>query len=494
MLETSTPAQPDTIPFRLFVTQLLQMIANLKANPDVRNTTFKDVSIHAIMQTPLTQLELLKEIIPKAAEINMEVMPGFRLMETNAAPLGYMDPVRWQRNADYLLALADAVPVRGRKVVFDQEDYQSGTIRAPSVEAQAIPMKPFIDAVKATGIIPCVYPAFYSYHDVLVLGDAVCGNIELWTETVFDLSERVRLGNAEGGMTSQYRAQTGFLNRWPNCVVRHGAYDHLLRSFGHQMRQRMSDYGPKLPWIFDAIRKDNAQIGLPKWITAETRDTSNDVSQAWVMGPYATGHVQTQIPTGMTLSSTPLPGFPSPIRADVKYTSGYILTGGKCLKASNAIPTTGDFSVACEVILPPTGSGPIMGSNQSNHESWQVIYDETVNQIVLELRQPNVTATNPLRKVSTVVIDAPTKGVPIRILISKLGTGWLTQASTTPFVAPLTVNNPGGHLYIGAGSVMGFYTQTFFEGLIVKNAEVLRPVLTAVERVSVVAKGYPRLP
>lgn len=481
------------VPIRLYVSQAPSMLDNLAANPDVRRSpAFERIALQLELKSPLADVAQIHAIEARATALGIPTIPGFRCVEMPLLTLGAADPSIWIRNAAYLNALAKQYPgMVGRAVAFDFEKYAAGQPAPISYDAASLAMAPFIAAVRELGIYPIVYPADPRDFTVQVLGDAVGGRLELWTETTFPLAELLRTDTAHARdvEVAHSRVTTQFHRRWPSAVVRNGSYDPWLQTAGQVARATPDAFGVANPWIFPDGH--DTAIGTPAWVRGGSAST-NDVAYVWLFPPYATQPAQ---PSLGAWPMVPMQIVATPARQDIRSTRGWLASGGNALLAKDAVPKLGDLTVQVEAILPLVGAGPIVGGSQANSESWQVVYDSALDAIVLELRQPG-----PAIKLRSVMLAKPPRDVPIRVLVSAGAKGarwsWAVLAggvtTTGQVLAPSAVTS-AGHLWFAGGVVMGgSKISAQYEGLVIARVEEHLRELSKDERAAAVAGAYPR--
>jgi hypothetical protein len=239
-------------------------------------------------------------------------------------------------------------------------------------------------------------------------------------------------------------------------------------------------YGANGLWLFSAVRED-AVIGTHGWTTGISRSSSNDPIYVWAAAP----HSGVTIPAAKgSRSLVVTQALASTARRDLRAEAGHLLAGGMVLRSGDALPQTGDFSVAIGVLIPPTGDGPIVGVSQANSESWQIV--ATGTKIEFHLR--HVVAPH-----AVVQIGEAARGTVQRIALSRSGTAWSWDAGAgAGSRIDGAVARGSGHLWIGAGTAHGTYAVRTLDGLVLTDAEVWYRALTLAEINAVREKAYPR--
>ena len=448
----AAPASADEYYFRQYLGLVPKILDNLETR---RSPYFQAIGLQIVLKTPSTDMPALDPVLERADALGIPVIPGWRVVMTSTA----IDAAKvWTRNAELLREFIALYPrFQGTRMAFDLEEYtQGGESLAATLDAQSAAMAPFLAVLAEARIIPAIYPADPDDLVTLAIGDASAGRIELWTERDFGLSERMRSNPAaaDAVLASMARIQTRFRSRWPDSIVRHGSYDHLLRAWGAPARARLLDFGSHLPWIFQRDRIDEWAIGTSGWYAGTSRSTTNDPAHAWVAPPMSVGGVNGS-PAMMVVQAT------SAGRADLRSSDGQLLSDGRVLRAGDVLQRSGSDTIVVDVVIPRVGDGPVFGASQRNSETWQV--SARGDAIMLEHR-----GREPVK------LGLAVRGEPTRIVLTNKAPN-------------------AGHLWIGLGTRLdGTGSVVMFDGLVFRGAEVWHRWLSDVEQAAVRARAYPR--
>lgn len=489
--------------FRLYVRDAKQMLVNLKLNPSVRLNQFKNIKLYVILKNPEIDVLELPEIFSLAAEINMEVITGFRLMETKpASGLGWLDVERWTRNASYLNLIVNSVAALTTtlttkfKIALDIEDY-AGSMPIPTTDQMLVATSQFTTAIKALRITPCVYPAETAPEVLDPIISCVNNDAELWTEIGFPLSKYLRSNSviATSIKARMFQFEHDLKARWPGVKVVHGSGDDIIRDFTlPAIRDALiKDLG--FGWIFDSIRIDNPRIGTPEWCTGLTASTTNDVKHCFFAEPNSISFLKGW-PSGASYSIVQAAAAP-PIRTDLRSTAGTLLTNGVALRYEIMQRDAREGAVACNFQLPVNGlsGGPIFGASQANSESWQMTYDQQTDSIVFDVYQVAVVGQLGTR-LRTTIMEHPLKGTPIKFVASLKDGAWSIIGTGMPAPVIIPVIRPtvgAGHIWIGAGTNCdGSRKTVVFDNIVVISVESWHRALFPTEHALALA-SWPRV-
>lgn len=470
------------------------LVDRLKADPAMRSSpAYAGIAIYALIKDLPAQLPAYRALRDSAHAIGIDVIPGWNLM-ADCPFKGWVDAARWAKWGDWVRLIRPEMLPGMDLVIFDSEAYQctspkasyladiihAGWTRAQFDAAHA----PFLQAIRDTGIIPGLTPA--NSDDLMTEEIAKLGNGIFWVQDGFHWPEQCRIAPDAADKTALIlaRNRTSYESKWPQTKGRVGSYvdDDIIKKIGLAGRARLVDLGNLPPLLLMRTQHlDTAAVGTAAWLDLTSRSSTNDMNQVWVAQPYASTAIAS--PGGVPMLPTSIASVTT--RKDIRSDQGFLITNGVALRASDVMPhPTGDWTDVFEFILPPTGKGPVAGGNQRNYECFQLVIDDAGN-LVLEVRHSSA----PLKSSVVVQANVP-RGVPIRMYLAQKGqTFFYPGGSWTP---SRPMNPQAGHLWIGAGTDMGTYNQTFFEGLCYRNGEHYLRALSAAEGLAVLAKAYPR--
>jgi hypothetical protein len=489
---------------RLYVSQAQKRLLNLEAD-----------KTQAELESGAAWVVVIKDVVAgmadflatrdRCAALGISVIPSFRLMD-GIDFAGWWNEDRWARNAQWFEALKPFAQ-HGR-IALDAEAYQCVSPKQSYAESFAKAGKDPSDVVKVWSpllkaidhygqdIVPCIFPANLDDLITREISHAASSSVELWTEHHYDLVSVARTdpdaADHKALEWAHWRAQAA--QRFPWAIVRHGSYEDVRKRWGVAIaHERELDFGPHEPWVYLFSRTAEDKMGSRGWYDGTCWSTTNDVAQAWAFPPLSGKGNYPAVPGGATFKTFA----PNLMVAEEspKYfvVAGCRLPNGYGFMATDVLPKVASaFTATLEVVLPPSGCGPVIGACQKNSESWQIVLTET-GDLMLELRR----ASPP--KVSVLVASAPLRGVPLRLSVSMTGKAWSwASVQDKRLFVPGSVTLPdgpgpgAGHLYVGSGTIMGTYTPVTLTGLVVSNVELHLRALNSSEVSAVLATPYPR--
>jgi len=505
----SAPAHADDLFYRLYPVDAAKYL-DRPIPGTALNLILQDTSAEKLAEAQLIQA--------KAAAANVLIVYGFRLMESKPAG-GWADAARWQRNADSLAKMIDALGIKaGDLMPLDEEDYR-GAMPMPSEAEFLMAAKPFLDVARARGIKVAIYPADLRRGPITWIVDALCpsGEVvasstvayvracrhaELWTELNFGVYETLRDPMKVGSAYAPFWAfEAEAARRWPGIRVRHGVFDRALRpglvapSMLAQLRERGFD------WAFDLDRvaADKAQLGSPDWMAGTRLHSSNDISHAWRFSPLSQGPTPS-VPSGLPMTFVGSSNLAA--RKDLRSTLGALVTGGQHFYASQALPrVSSTFSLSLGVAFQEGGFGPVVGACTYNSESWQVtltsrLDPEYPDTLVLELRQ------GAGKKLVVPVLRNPPRFTAMRLVLVLDGSTWTVQVTggeRVVVVPTVAVTSGGGNVYLAYGTAVvgrnaaGVIPVQTFNGLIPIDLDVTKRAWTPSEAAAALKLPFPRV-
>jgi hypothetical protein len=419
--------------------------------PDVVRRYFPDTRLALIVNHPMavgsipSDLPAAQSALEKAQQLGMPAFWGFRMMDNRREVVGvnpityrpddpvdpastpdvtfatgWMSPLQWQRNADFLNALLAGLrdyPAQN----YLQLDMEAGWItdyEVPTLEALAQTghtlddlrraMAPFLAAVESSGMVPYMYPA--SPDDIVMpliaaasrgrAGTLLDHKALVCSQTTYGAARHHRRDPERQYLlwaAGQQALRTRILEACgPDVRIGLALYDDIYRHHGDDLRDDHAVLGPHEGLVFMRNRVDVALVGTPAWHQALHYASHNDVRYDWALPNLHQGNIARSYGT----APAPLPlishraspnntvAYPAPTRRyDLdpdERIQGIRLdapdpAGGwtfHAYRATNAFPTGAGattWSVRVRFRVPANAAdAPIFSQSPVNLRSWQV--------------------------------------------------------------------------------------------------------------------------
>ncbi len=450
-----------------------ELLANLKANPDIRNDVWGRTTLHVLALDPADPANLaqLDTCFAMAAALTppMPVYPAFRVLPSGNKADQWTKPAYWAAlvpGTKELLARRQAGDAR---IGIDAEAYPAGSLdgdemtraslaAAGKTEAQFdAAILPFLDCLATASPRPvvCIYPQVMGDRDqmnlliVRLLDRLGPRHVQIWWETYFHGPEDHRTDPHRDylqGLVSAHHERSKFELNYgtPHLIHRLGIDDDAYQYiWGRKWRATEEEtYGAIRPWVFDRTRRNWRSWGTPEGFEGTALNSLNDVAYAWDWVATTEGFAETPVSDGLAPALAGKFSSIDPGGVGTGYVPSANLNGvllerpaldrHGCVRIEGVLPiaaaTPFTIDFTCVLSGDSTHDYPVLGSAQYNQVAWQVVRKAADGGLYLQLKSTANTAVEHRILATTAPLQM------VRMQIGRDGNTWLHAADDGPIV------------------------------------------------------------